>query len=143
MTADNFYWYASLLIFLPWLLLMFAPSWRYTERVAFVAGFVLLAAAAFFTFRYVLHGADDGGSIFSLDGLKNLFRSKEMLLTGWLNYLSFSLFAGTWQSHDSREVKIPHIWVVLTLFLTMIAGPSGLLVYMGLRWVKTRKWDAK
>jgi Domain of unknown function (DUF4281) len=141
MTADNFYWYASVLIFLPWILLLLMPNGRYTERVAFGSAFLLLAVAAFFTVQYLRTPTDEGGSVLSLEGLKNLFRSKEMLLTGWLNYLSFSLFAGTWQNHDARNIGLPHPWVILTLLLTLIAGPSGLLLYLGLRWIKTRQWD--
>ena len=41
MTADNFYWYAGILIFVPWGLLILAPNGRYTDRVAFAAAFVV------------------------------------------------------------------------------------------------------
>lgn len=143
MTADSFYGYISILIFVPWLLLLLLPRHPYTERVAFVVGFVLLALAAFFTVQYLRMPTADGGSVLSLEGLRHLFRSPEMLLTGWFNYLSFSLFAGTWQNRDAQELGIPHPWVMLTLVLTFLAGPTGLLVYMGLRWVKTRDWDGQ
>ena len=143
MSADNFYWYSTVLIFIPWLLMIFMPSWRFTERIAFGAGFILMLAAAYFTIAYLLNGGSDGGSLFSLDGLTHLFRSKEMLLTGWLNYLSFSLFAGAFQVHDGRENEIPHLWVIPCLLLTFVAGPSGLLLYLLLRWVKTRKWEGR
>ncbi len=142
MSADNFYWYSTVLIFIPWVLLMFMPSWRYTERIAFGAGFILLLAAAYFTISYLVGGPDEG-SFLSLDGLTHLFRSKEMLLTGWLNYLLFSLFAGAFQVHDGRDNEIPHLWVVPCLILTFVAGPSGLLLYLGLRWLKTRKWEGR
>jgi hypothetical protein len=136
MSADNFYWYASVVIFIPWLLLLFAPNYRYTERIAFGAALILLVAATIFTLRYLISEGSDGGSLFSLEGLKNLFRSKEMLLTGWLNYLSYSLFAGTYQVHNARENRIPHIWMQLPLLLTMLAGPTGLLLYLGIRWIR-------
>ena len=67
MSADNFYWYASILIFLPWLLLILAPNGRYTEPIAFGSATVLLLAAAIFTFLY-LTGSDGSGSFFSLEG---------------------------------------------------------------------------
>lgn len=143
MTADNFYWYAGILIFVPWGLLVLAPNGRYTDRVAFAAAFVLLCFGAWFTIQYLFSPDGDGGSVWSLEGLSHLFRSKEMLLTGWLNYLSFCLFAGGWQSHDSRQLDLPHVWVVPCLLLTMLAGPSGLLLYMLLRWVKTRRWGVE
>ena len=140
MSADDFYWYASILIFVPWILLIFAPRWQYTEPVAFGAAVVLLLAAAVFTFQYLASSEADG-SLFSLEGLKNLFRSKEMLLTGWLNYLSFCLLVGTWQTHDARQLKIGHIFLVPSLLLTMLTGPAGLLLYLVVRFFKTKKWD--
>jgi hypothetical protein len=108
MSPDSFYWYASILIFLPWLLLIAAPNWRFTEPIAFGAAAVLLIAAAVFTFQF-LTSPGEGGHFFSLEGFKNLFRSKEMLLTGWLNYLSFCLLVGTWQTHDARQLNRPHL----------------------------------
>ncbi|MCA0235053.1 MAG: DUF4281 domain-containing protein [Bacteroidetes bacterium] len=142
MSADNFYWYASILIFIPWFLIILAPNGRYTELVAFAAAVILLVAAAVFTFLY-LTGPNVEGGFFSLEGFKNLFRSKEMLLTGWLNYLSFCLLVGLWQSHDARNLQIGHIFVIPGLLLTMLTGPSGLLLYLLVRFLKTRKWDIK
>lgn len=142
MTADDFYWYASVLIFIPWALLIVAPNWKFTEPIAFGAAIILLIASAIFTFQYLL-GGDEGGSFLSLEGFKNLFRNKEMLLTGWLNYLSFCLMVGTWQSHDARQLKIGHIFVVPSLLLTMLTGPAGLLLYLVVRFFKTKKWEVK
>lgn len=140
MSADDFYWYASVLIFLPWALLILAPRWRYSELIAFVAAGILILAAAVFTFRY-LSGGESGGNLISLEGFRNLFRSKEMLLTGWLNYLSFCLLVGTWQTHDARQLKIPHLFIVPALLLTLLTGPVGLLLYLLVRFFKTRKWE--
>ena len=142
MTADTFYWYASILIFLPWLALMFAPNWRYTEALAFASAIILFLAATVFTFQY-LTSPEEGGNLLSLEGFKNLFRSKEMLLTGWLNYLSFCLLVGAWQSHDARNLKIGHFWVLPSLLLTLLGGPAGLLLYLVLRYLRTRKWELK
>ena len=142
MTADDFYWYASILIFIPWVALIAAPNWKYTEPAAFGSAIILLVASAIFTFQYLV-GGDEGGSFLSFEGFKNLFRNKEMLLTGWLNYLSFCLLVGTWQSHDARQLKIGHIFVAPSLILTMLTGPAGLLLYMVVRFFKTKKWDLK
>ena len=142
MSSDDFYWYASILIFIPWAILIFAPNWRFTEPIAFGAAIVLLLAAAIFTFLY-LTSPEEGANFFSFDGFKNLFRSKEMLLTGWLNYLSFCLLVGTWQTHDARQLQIGHIVVIPSLLLTMLTGPAGLLLYLVLRFFKTRKWELR
>jgi len=141
-TADHFYWYASILIFIPWAMLIFAPSWKYTEKTAFGAAIVLLIAAAWFTFEF-LTDPEQSGNLLSLSGLENLFRSKAMLLTGWLNYLSFCLLVGVWQVHDGRDQKIHTIFLTPSLLLTMLTGPAGLLLYLIIRFFKTRKWDIR
>ena len=140
MSADTFYAYASVLIFAPWALLILAPNWRFTEPVAFASALLLSLVAAWFTFDYLANG-EHGGSLLSLEGLKNLFRNQAMILTGWFNYLSFCLLVGIWQVHDAREVEIPHFAVVPGLLLTMLAGPAGLLVYLLVRAVRKGKWE--
>ena len=140
MTADNFYSYASVLIFVPWALLIFAPRWRFTEPVAFGSALLLSLAAAWFTFNFLSNG-ENNGSLLTLEGLKNLFRSQSMILTGWFNYLSFCLLVGIWQVHDARQEKIPHFAVAPGLVLTMLAGPAGLLVYLVIRALRKGKWE--
>lgn len=141
-TPENFYWYASFLIFIPWGLLIFLPRWRDTERIAFGSAVLLLLVAAFFTFQFLTDPAESG-SLLTFEGFTNLFRSKSMLLTGWLNYLSFCLLVGVWQVHDSHQEKIPHLFVVSPLLLTMVTGPAGLLIYLLIRFFKTRKWEIR
>jgi len=141
MTADQFYGYASVLIFVPWALLIFAPRWQYTEPVAFGSALLLSLAAAWFTWSYLSDSEQGGGSLLSLEGLRDLFRNPGMVLTGWFNYLSFCLLVGIWQVHDARQQKIPHITVVPGLVLTLLAGPAGLLLYLVIRFFKTRKWE--
>ncbi len=141
MTADNFYWYASVLIFIPWAMLVFAPRWRFSEPIAFGSALLLSLVAAWFTFSYLSDSEAGGGNLLSLDGLTNLFRSKSMILTGWFNYLSFSLLVGIWQVHDARQEKIPHFAVIPGLLLTLLAGPAGLLVYLAVRAIRKGKWE--
>lgn len=140
MTADSFYGYASVLIFLPWALLIFAPRWRYSEPIAFGSALLLSLAAAWFTWSYLSDG-EQHGSLLSLEGLKNLFRDQAMVLTGWFNYLSFCLLVGIWQVHDARQEKLPHLLVAPGLILTLLAGPAGLLVYLVVRAVRKGKWE--
>lgn len=143
MTSSDLYQYAGILIFVPWGLLVFAPKWRHTEAIAFGAALILLLAAAWYTFEFLSSGGPTGGHVLSLDGLLRLFREPDMLLTGWFNYLSFCLLVGIWQVHDARQEKIPHLLVVPSLALTMVAGPVGLLLYLLFRFFKTRRWDIR
>jgi hypothetical protein len=137
MTPENFYWYSSILIFVPWLALTFAPNWRWSETLASVSALVLMIASAYFTIVFLRTG-NEGGHVFSFDGIKNLFRNTDMLMTGWLNYLGFALLVGIWETNDAQKNKIPHIWVAPCLLLTFVMGPVGLLLYLLIRWMRTR-----
>jgi hypothetical protein len=142
MTADSFYWYASILIFIPWSLLLFAPNWKQTDRLVFGLAVLLLVAAAIFTGMFFLD-EQSKGNLGTLEGLKNLFRNKDMLLTGWLNYLSFCLLVGLWLVRDASEQGVGRLWVVFSCLLVMVAGPTGLLFYLLVRYVKLGKWDVR
>ena len=52
-----------------------------------------------------------------------------LLLAGWIHYLAFDLFVGSWEVSDSRAEGIHHLLVIPCLLLTFMAGPAGLAVY--------------
>ena len=54
-------------------------------------------------------------------------------ILGWIHYLIFDLFIGAWESRDAQRRGIPHWAVIPCLLVTLLAGPIGLLVYLGLR----------
>jgi uncharacterized membrane protein YhdT len=49
---------------------------------------------------------------------------------GWLHYLAFALLIGTWEAHDGVERGVPRWLLVPCLFLTLMFGPMGWVVYM-------------
>ena len=55
------------------------------------------------------------------------------LLAGWVHYLVFDLFVGSWEVSDARRLGIPHLFVVPCLILTFLLGPCGLLLYLAVR----------
>jgi len=74
-----------------------------------------------------------GGSFSTLAGVSALFANPWLLLAGWLHYLAFDLLIGTWEARDSIERGIPRWLLVPCLFLTLMFGPMGWIVYMGAR----------
>ena len=79
----------------------------------------------------------DGG-FGSLAAVKALFQVDALLLGGWVHYLSFDLFVGSWEVEDARTRGVPHWLVLPCLFATLMAGPAGLLLYLLLRtlWLR-------
>ena len=76
----------------------------------------------------------EGGGFGSLAGIATLFTVEGMLLAGWIHYLAFDLFVGSWEVTDSRKEGISHLLVVPCLLLTFMAGPAGLALYFAIKY---------
>lgn len=73
------------------------------------------------------------GGFGSLAQVSLLFQNPRALLAGWIHYLAFDLFVGSWEVRDARRAGVRHLLVVPCLVLTFLFGPVGLLLYFILR----------
>jgi hypothetical protein len=67
--------------------------------------------------------------------VRALFAVDHALTAGWIHYLAFDLFVGTWIARRAGELGLPHLAVVPLLALTFLFGPAGLLAFFVLRAV--------
>ena len=125
---------ASAIAMLSWLALAFSPQGaRWTPRVRQVAGYVVpLLFAAVYVLLFASKGMGDGGYD-SLAAVRRLFAVPELLLAGWLHYLAFDLFVGSWIAERSGELGVPHLLVLPLLALTFMFGPAGMLAFAVVR----------
>ncbi|MFW6125174.1 MAG: ABA4-like family protein [Pirellulales bacterium] len=121
-----------------WLLLLFAPGWKWTERVIYSYTLPLILAAVYAVLLALNLGKAEGG-FGSLDDVYTLFGTPQILLAGWIHYLAFDLFVGSWIVRDAQTQTISHLLIVPCLVLTFLAGPTGLLLYFVLRWALRRE----
>jgi hypothetical protein len=123
-----------------WLLLILAPRWRFTMPLAGVTLPLLLAV----TYATILgrHWGEGEGGFGSLAEVASLFSNNWVLLGGWIHYLAFDLFIGSWEVRDAHKHQLPHLAVVPCLLLTFLFGPGGLLLYFGLRYALRRQLSA-
>jgi len=125
-----------------WLLLVFLPRWRWTERLATFV--VPLAIAAVYVWMLATAPHVDGAGFNSIAQVRALFSVDRSLVAGWIHYLAFDLFTGAWEVRDARRLGIAHGFVVPCLVLTFLFGPLGLGLYLllraGLRRVVGSEW---
>lgn len=122
-----------------WLLLAFLPSWRFgTDAIAGVAIPVILAFL--YGWLLVTHASDGQGGFSSLAEVGLLFSNEFLLLAGWIHYLAFDLFIGSWEVRDAQRNGIHHGMVIPCLLLTFLAGPIGLLLYLSIRAGMKNRW---
>jgi hypothetical protein len=145
MDAEQLFSAANMLVMPGWLLLVFLPRWRFSAGL--IAGLLLpsvLALAYFGLFAANFRSQPEGFAAFnSLAGVKSLFLNDQLLLAGWIHYLAFDLFIGSWEVRDSRRLGIHHLLVVPCLVLTLMLGPCGLLLYFLLRLVARGRWTVE
>jgi len=144
-SAETLFAIASTWILPGWLLLLFAPSWKYTGRIVFYFFIGVLAIAYALLLLSDLSSFDpEAGS--TLANISKAFGDPRVALIGWIHYLAFDMLAGLVIALDARRVGVNRFLMALPLFLTLMTGPFGLLVYMVIRFFYTRNlsiplWD--
>ena len=142
MSDEQLFLIANASVLPAWGLLALAPRWLWTRRLVHSALYPMLLGVAYaLGFFVALPGSDsasDGAGMGSLAGISAAFANPRTLLVGWVHYLVFDLFVGAWQARDAQQHGIPHWLLVPCLFLTLMAGPMGLLLYLAIRFARTR-----
>jgi len=121
-----------------WLLLLFAPSWKYTGRIVFYL-IILVLAVTYAVLLFGDLGSFDPEAGSSLAGLTEAFSGPKPALIGWIHYLAFDLFAALVIAKDARRIGVNRFLMVVPLFFTLMTGPVGLLLYTLIRYGYTRK----
>jgi hypothetical protein len=132
MNAEALFAAANLFALAGWLLLAVLPRWKWTERLVLSGGVSLVLAGLYLVLLVRFFGTAEG-SFGSLEQVGKLFQQPYLLLAGWVHYLAFDLFVGSWEERDARDRGVPHLLVLPCLALTFLFGPVGLLAYHGLR----------
>lgn len=78
---------------------------------------------------------------YSVAGLRPLFMSDGGIVIGWTHYLAFDLFVGLWIARDADAKQVHRMTQLPFLFLTLMAGPIGLLSWLGFRGTRSRRAD--
>ncbi|MCB9639792.1 MAG: DUF4281 domain-containing protein [Myxococcales bacterium] len=114
-----------------WLLMIFAPKWRYTQRLmGSMLGIILPALMYSVLIFPQLGGLGPLLANSQFPKLAMALGRPEGTAVAWLHFLAFDLFVGRWIYLDSREQRISPWWVSPTLFMTLMIGPFGLLSYL-------------
>ena len=134
MNPEQLFSIAGAISMVGWLGIALLPRWTFTRDwlapviVPLVIGVLYVGLMLTYIDR-----APAGGGFGSLAGVAALFSVEELLLAGWIHYLAFDLFVGAWEVKDAQAQGIPHLMVIPCLFLTLMAGPGGLLLYWVIR----------
>jgi hypothetical protein len=137
-TPERIFSICNSIALLGWVLLIVLGRRRWVTNL--ITGFAIpVILAIVYTGLIAEHWRDPGGGSFStLAGVALLFSNPWKLLAGWVHYLAFDLFTGTWEVRDATDKGVPHLLVIPSLVLTFLFGPIGLLLYIITRTAVTR-----
>ena len=138
MSLEQIFSLCGMLVLPGWLLLVFLPRWKWTARLVCPVVIPLVLACVYLWLIATTFGRTPGG-FGSLAEVSLLFQNPRALLAGWIHYLAFDLFIGSWEVRDAQRVGVHHLLVVPCLVLTFLFGPIGLLLYFILRASIRRK----
>lgn len=138
MKAEQIFSIANLVALVSWLILIIAPRWIITRKVILSGVIPLLLSVAYLILIVLFFGKSEGG-FGSLADVMKLFTNEWTMLAGWIHYLAFDLFVGTWEVKDAQSRGISHWFVIPCLFLTFMLGPIGFLLYCLLRFFSAKK----
>ncbi len=138
MTADRVFQICNSIAPLAWILLVFFPRWKWT-KIIILQGIVPLILGLVYLSLIVLFFGEGEGDFNSLNGVMKLFTNPWTVTAGWIHYLAFDLFIGSWEVSNSKKLGIKHYLIVPALLLTFFFGPIGLLLYFLIRAIKTKK----
>ncbi len=124
----------SFLVMPFWALMILLPRWRWTERIVRTPiGSVVPAAL------YAALVVPRLGEIWpavsrpTLSGVATLLGSPAGATIAWVHFLAFDLFVGRWIYLDSQQRRISALLIAPVLFLTLMLGPGGFLLYLIVR----------
>jgi hypothetical protein len=134
----------SLLVMPFWALMIFLPHWRWTCQIL-RSPLVILPPALLYGALVLPRLAEVFPAVSSptLTGIAALLGTPAGATIAWAHFLAFDLFVGRWIYLDGRERGISALLMAPVLFLTLMLGPLGFLLYLVLRDVAARSFGGR
>ncbi|MFE6063310.1 ABA4-like family protein [Streptomyces sp. NPDC056431] len=123
-----------------WLLMIFAPAWRITERVA-ASPLTVLPLLAVWAVLAAPVAPELWTAVSSPD--IDTFRDLATLANGagaiWAQVIAWDLLLGQWMYREARRLAVPPLLMGPLLILTILLSPLGLPLFLVVRAVWTTR----
>jgi len=133
-TIEMLYYWVNLGILPFWVILIFFPYSnlsRYFTTSIFPI-FLLSGIYLFVLYKSYLNSfnfIDNFNLYLGIDNLSDLFSKNNFLILFWIHFISINLFTGGWIVKDSQKLSINKFFISISLAITYLIGPLGLLFY--------------
>jgi heme A synthase len=142
MSPDSVFQICSTIAMLGWLvLILISPFWNDFDKLL-IGVVITLLAIVYAWLIFQVFRPEDFQKFGSLAGVMDLFTNETAVTAGWVHYLAFDLFTGIWIKKNAQKYSIHHLLIVPCLLFTFMLGPIGLLLYLLIRWIKSKQYFA-
>jgi hypothetical protein len=138
MTAELLFSICNTAALLGWILMITLPRWRGTQFIV-LSGFVPILLGLVYVPLILMTFGSTEGNFSTLAGVKALFTNDYLLVAGWVHYLAFDMFVGSWILSNGQQHQVHHLLLIPCLFFSFMFGPAGLLLYFIIRSIKTKQ----
>ncbi len=137
MDLELLFWIAHIPALAGWVLL--ALPGRTGRSVRAARTMAALLALAYLSL-FLASGSDAAVLLrdYSLAGLATFFADPLLRLVGWVHYLAFDLWVGSWEAEEADRLGIGPAVLLPSLLLTFMLGPVGLLLFLALSSRRSR-----
>lgn len=139
---DNLYKYINAAVMPFWLAMILAPRHPLTEKASRSSTVFGIAALHYLgtLIAAMLDNSDEGmPDLTRLEGIQKGFGTPSGALAAWTHMATLDLFTGAWIYRQARRLRAPDAVRIISLLLTLMTGPLGLLFF--LLWRATRKGE--
>lgn len=117
-----------------WLLMIFLPKWKVTQRV--MQSYIpFVPLAALYLYLFISSVTPENAQALSnpqLADIARFFADETAAATGWVHFLVMDLFVGRYIFLAGVKNRI---WTFHSLSLCLFAGPLGLLSHIFTYWI--------
>lgn len=134
MTLDTLFWISTFATAPFWFLMIWLPHHAWTKRIVGTP-LIFLPIALLYTIN-LIPIFDTVIAAFLNPSLSNLASSISQpanALGTWQHLIAFDLVAGYWIYHDGYQRDINRWLMTISLLLTYLLGPLGIVVYLAIR----------
>ncbi len=136
MEVEQLFGWAGQAALCGWFILVLLPR---NKALIFIVQYLLpLGLSVLYSGIMLTHFFNSDGGYNSLASVRSLFESDSILLAGWVHYLAFDLFVGSWIARHADEIRLSRLLQAPILIATFMFGPLGLGLFLFMRVMMTQ-----
>lgn len=132
LTPDELFAMAGQAATAGWFMLVFLP--RRIKPLFWIPQYIIpFGLGLLYSGLMLAHFFTSDGGFGSLGEVRALFENEHILLAGWVHYLAFDLFIGSWIAQQADKIGMPRLIQAVLLIGTLMFGPLGLVLFLSIR----------